>query len=102
MKATELERVDRTYASTLDTIAELQDMNIRIKEGLQSSYEHVEDLKKKWNEHQELGKLETKKLQLGAEFAWALFNETDAQYRKTLEVRRWHVTHDREYNGTVC
>jgi structural maintenance of chromosomes protein 6 len=88
MKATELARVDRSYANTLDTVVELQGINIRRKEGLQSAYEHVEDLKKKWNEHQELGKLETKKLQLGAEFAWAVYNETDQIFTKNVEVRR--------------
>lgn len=87
MTATELERVDRTYASTVDTITELEDINIRIKEGLQTSYEHVEDLKRKWNEHQELDKLEQKKLQLGTEFAWSLYNESDELYKKNYEVR---------------
>ena len=87
MKATELERVDRTYAGTVDTIAELQDINIRIKEGLQTSFEHVEDLKRKWNEHQELNKLEEKKLQLGTDFAWSLYNESDDLYKKNYEVR---------------
>jgi structural maintenance of chromosomes protein 6 len=87
MKATELERVDRTYASTIDTITELQDINIRVKEGLQVSFEHVEDLKRKWNELQELGKLEQKKLQLGTDFAWALYNDSNDAYNKSLEVR---------------
>ena len=87
MTATELERVDRTYASTLDTITELQDINIRIKEGLQTSYEHVEDLKHKWNEHQELEKLVQKKLHLGTDYAWSLYNESDELYKKNYEVR---------------
>lgn len=87
MKATELERVDRTYASTLDTITELENINIRIKEGLQTSYEHVEDLKRKWNEHQELDKLEQKRSQLGTDYAWSLYNESDELYQKNYEVR---------------
>lgn len=87
MKATELERVDRTYASTLDTITELENINIRIKEGLQTSYEHVEDLKRKWNEHQELDKLEQKRSQLGTDYAWSLYNESDELYQKNFEVR---------------
>jgi structural maintenance of chromosomes protein 6 len=87
LKATELERVDRTYASTLDTIAELQDVNSRITEGLQSSYDQVDELKRQWQEHRELGKLETQKLKLGAQFAWAIYQETDALYQKTEQAR---------------
>lgn len=86
MKATELERVDRTYATTLDTIQELQDFNIRIKDGLQTAVDHVDELKIKWKEHQELSKLESKHLKLCTEFAWSVYTQYDRKYDEQLEV----------------
>lgn len=87
MKATELDRVDRTYASTVETIRELQETNIRIKDGLQTSFDHVEELKKKWKEHQELGKLEDKYLKFGTEYAWAVYTDYDGKYDAAVMVR---------------
>jgi structural maintenance of chromosomes protein 6 len=86
MKATELERVDRTYASTVDTIVELDATNERIKESLKTLHDHVDDLKKKWQEHQELGKLESKYLKFSTEYAWSIFNEHDKSYNTAVEV----------------
>jgi structural maintenance of chromosomes protein 6 len=87
MKATELERVDRTYSSTLDTIVDLHHINTRMKAGLKVSSDHVDELRKKWNEHQELGKLENKYHKCCTEFAWAVYAERDGLYAKTVMVR---------------
>lgn len=86
MKATELERVDRTYASTVDTINDLEETNYRMKESLRVSKDHVDDLKRKWQEHQELGKLESNYQKYSTEYAWALFNCKDEEYNSTLSV----------------
>ena len=86
MKATELERVDRTYARTLDTINDLEETNYRIKESLRVSKDHVDELKRKWQEHQELGKLEINYQKFSTEYAWALFNSKDEEYNVTVSV----------------
>jgi predicted nuclease with TOPRIM domain len=91
MKATELERVDRTFNTTMETIDEMQATNSRSKEGLQTSIAHVDELRKKWKEHHEIGKLETKYLKSSTEFAWACYAQHDIQYNTLVTVRsQWN------------
>jgi chromosome segregation ATPase len=85
MKATELERVDRTYASTLDRVAELTETNYRLKESLQAAEENKAMLKKKWQEHQAVGRLETKQLKLHSEYAWAYYGQINEEYHSAVQ-----------------
>jgi len=86
MKATELERVDQTYASTLETVEELTFSNESQRKMLATQHEDMLKLKQKWEEHQELGKLELKLQRMNTEFGWALYNEMDGRYNEALEV----------------
>jgi DNA repair exonuclease SbcCD ATPase subunit len=87
MKATELERVDRTFAATVDHVQDLRDSQEKIKDTLQLNYDQVETLKKKWEAHQALDKLEDKVSELKVKLAWKLYNTVDEEYTNSAEVR---------------
>merc|ERR1712238_54344 len=42
LKATELERIDRSYAATVDNIQELDETNVRVKHAMAPAMEKVE------------------------------------------------------------
>lgn len=86
MKATELERVDRSYASSIDTVHEMMNSNERIKEGLKQKMDQVDVLKKKYEEHLEIDKLEDKLQQMTVKYAWSYYHSVNAEYSKCLEV----------------
>lgn len=60
MKATELERLNRTYGSVVDNIAELENTNDRVRNSLAGVVENVKQLKREYEQFQELDKLEDK------------------------------------------
>mmetsp|Transcript_6219 Transcript_6219/g.9089 ORF Transcript_6219/g.9089 Transcript_6219/m.9089 type:complete len:344 (+) Transcript_6219:140-1171(+) len=60
MRATELERLDRSYASIKDNITDLEEKNHRIRSSLSASGENVKRLEREWVEFQELNKLKEK------------------------------------------
>jgi DNA repair exonuclease SbcCD ATPase subunit len=86
MKATDLERVDRTYATTVDHVQDLRDSQEKIKDTLQLNYDQVEVLKKKWEAHQALDKLEDKCSEFKVKLAWALYNTVDVEYTSSSDV----------------
>ena len=57
-KATELERLDRCYASIQDNILEQQQVRDRARENIGGVIENARKLKKEWEQFQELDKLE--------------------------------------------
>lgn len=57
-KATELERLDRTYANIQDAIEEQQESGARAKQAMETSVENVKRLKREWEQFRELDKLE--------------------------------------------
>jgi DNA repair exonuclease SbcCD ATPase subunit len=86
MKATDLERVDRTYAQTVDHVQDLRDSQEKIKDTLQINYDQVAELKKKWDAHQALDKMEDKVSELKVKLAWALFTTVDNECTLSLDV----------------
>jgi hypothetical protein len=86
MKATELERVDRTFAQTVDHVQDLRDSQENIKDTLKMSQDQVDDLKKKWDAHQALDKMEDKVSELKVKLAWALFTTFDQEYTHSSDV----------------
>lgn len=86
MKATELERVDRSYASILEKVGELEDSNLSVRATLKISHDVMLEHKKKWDEHIEIGKLKLKLRKLYTDYAWAFFNEVDEEYSTSLVV----------------
>lgn len=75
MNACELERLDRSYATIVDNLQDCEKAKERIAAGLQMEQEKVDELKKKYDQHRELAKLETKLLADQTKFAWALWKE---------------------------
>jgi len=86
MKATELERVDRTYAAIVDKVEELTDAQDKIKDNLQSTQQHVKMLKEKWEQHRALEDQDAKVQKLGVKYAWAYYNAADEDYQEAVKV----------------
>ena len=76
MKATELERVDLSYAKTLDDVESLRNTANRMNNTLQHDRDMVAELKQKYTEHQEIAKLEVKRAKTIALQAWAVYKES--------------------------
>eukprot|EP00571_Detonula_confervacea_P004119 CAMPEP_0172311834 /NCGR_PEP_ID=MMETSP1058-20130122/15802_1 /TAXON_ID=83371 /ORGANISM="Detonula confervacea, Strain CCMP 353" /LENGTH=1228 /DNA_ID=CAMNT_0013025129 /DNA_START=30 /DNA_END=3716 /DNA_ORIENTATION=+ len=101
-KATELERLDRTYASIKDNILEQVDTQQRARENIGGAIENTRLLKKEWQQFQELDKLEVEVQELRANYGWGLHSEFVDQlneemkkchkYGKALEKRRAELT----------
>lgn len=75
MKATELERLDRNYAATMDTVVELEKQSIKLNQNLETYMIQVQEAKKKWEQHQEIDKLKRKCEAHEEMLAWALYQE---------------------------
>ena len=86
MKATELERVDRTYAETFDKVESLEAMNNNSRTMLQGRFDRLEELKRKWQEHQKMNELELKLQKLNTEYGWANFNDCDERHNEAVAV----------------
>lgn len=79
MKATELERLDRSYAAIKDNISDLEEKNNRIRSSLKTSAENVKKLEREWTEFQELTKLEELIAEYRVQFAWSLVSHTEGK-----------------------
>jgi chromosome segregation ATPase len=90
MKATELERIDRTYACTIDKVFDLDEQSSRMNQGLEADMQLVKDTKLQYEQHQEIEKLE-KKLRAFQEFyAWSRHKERNQLLVEQLEVSTVH------------
>jgi chromosome segregation ATPase len=72
MKATELERIDRTYASTLDKVADLDTQSNKMNQTIEADMNLVAETKKQWEQHQEIEKLQRKLRAYEEAYAWAI------------------------------
>ncbi len=79
MKATELERLDRSYASIKDNISDLEEKNNRIRASLKTSADNVRKLEREWTEFQEINKLEETIAEYRVQFAWSLVSHTEGK-----------------------
>ena len=66
MKATELARISNTFMSTCEHISELEDAKNKMQESLATKKEHVKDLKKRFDEHRALDKIQEQILEARA------------------------------------
>mmetsp|Transcript_3048 Transcript_3048/g.6871 ORF Transcript_3048/g.6871 Transcript_3048/m.6871 type:complete len:1302 (+) Transcript_3048:476-4381(+) len=88
MKATELERVDLSYAKTLDEVESLRNTANRMNNTLQHDRDMVSELKQKYKEHQKIAKLETKQAETRAHAAWAVYKESMQEVRAEEQKMR--------------
>ena len=74
-KATDLERLDRSYADIYDNIGNLQAKGESLRTSLTPTYNSLKLLKKEWEAFQELDKLQEKVSELRTLYAWSLYHE---------------------------
>jgi hypothetical protein len=94
MKATGLERDDRTFAAAVDHffaaavdhLQDLRDSQEKIKDTLRMSQDQVDDLKKEWDAHQSFDQMEDKVAEMKVKLAWALFTTVDKEFTHSSDV----------------
>ncbi|CAJ1965880.1 unnamed protein product [Cylindrotheca closterium] len=84
MRATELERLDRKYAATLDMVRDLDNQSTRLNGALETYIEQANDAKKRHKEFQKIEELENKKETCEELYAWSLYNDA---HEKLVEKR---------------
>ena len=85
-KATELERLDRCYASIHDNIAEQLQTRDRANDKIGPTVENTKRLRKEWEQHQELDKLEVEAQELRANYGWSSHGEFVEQLNAEMKV----------------
>ena len=84
-KATELERLDRTYASIQDNIEEQKEARERALQAIEGTRDNAKRLKKEWEQFQELDKLEAECQQARAMCGWAIHNEFHTELENEMK-----------------
>lgn len=91
MKATELERLDRKYAATLDTVRDLDNQSARLNSALQTYIDQASDAKKRYKEFQKIEELERKKESCEELLAWSLYNEANDKLMEEKKVNYFPI-----------
>ncbi len=86
-KATELERLDRQYASIFDKIEEMSESRAKVEKSLLPKKEIVEQLKKEWEQFEILEKMEEKIEIFRVKYAWRLYWEFKEKEDEATKVR---------------
>eukprot|EP00814_Leptocylindrus_danicus_P018555 CAMPEP_0116018644 /NCGR_PEP_ID=MMETSP0321-20121206/8768_1 /TAXON_ID=163516 /ORGANISM="Leptocylindrus danicus var. danicus, Strain B650" /LENGTH=1217 /DNA_ID=CAMNT_0003489071 /DNA_START=198 /DNA_END=3851 /DNA_ORIENTATION=- len=81
-KATELERIDRSYASTSDNIHDLIEKKDNVQKSLKCARDIVQKLQKEWEECLELERLQDKIDDMRMQLGWAVFSGNDAKHEE--------------------
>ena len=85
-KATELERMDRSYASVIDHINTLCAKKAQVEAKLQPAVDQAAKLKREWKKYQQLDDMQEAVLQLELELVWANFKDFDQDLQQEQEV----------------
>jgi structural maintenance of chromosomes protein 6 len=86
MQATELERIDRTFAAAMDQKDELHTKKAALADSMTAKLELVRTLQQKVDEFQVVEKLQKKRLDTEVDYAWAFYAERNADYEETAQV----------------
>ena len=86
MKATELERLDNTYASAKEQVNEMKVHSLRLQQALELDKELVRETKAAYQQHQIIGKLEGKKAKLETQLGWANYRVLLEEQQAKIEV----------------
>jgi len=84
-KATELERLDRCYASIADNVLEQKVTQERARDNIGGAIERTRALKKEWEQFQELDKLEVQVQELRANYGWSLHSEFSGELNDEMK-----------------
>uniref|UniRef100_A0A7S4NJE4 Rad50/SbcC-type AAA domain-containing protein n=1 Tax=Odontella aurita TaxID=265563 RepID=A0A7S4NJE4_9STRA len=86
-KATEIERLDRTYAAIVDKVQDLDETKLRVRNSLKNQSATVKRLKQEWEEFEKLEKLEDKISDMRVNYAWSVHNEMDSKLEAELATQ---------------
>ena len=86
MKATELERLDRTYAAIGDNLIQMEEDQGRIRSTLTVSESHVKKLEKEWNAYKDMEKMADTMAVERVNFAWSLVKQCQHDYDESFKV----------------
>jgi len=98
-KATDLERLDRRYADTVDNINELHDSLERMARTIEPLEQNVSNLKKEYEDFKILEKLEVKESEANVKYAWSFYTQclTELeQEKKVVETQQAKVASYKE------
>lgn len=98
-KATDLERLDRRYAETVDNINELHDSLERMARTIEPLEQNVSKLKKEYEDFKILEKLEIKESEANVKYAWSFYTQCLQELeeeKKVLEAQQAKVTSYKE------
>jgi len=91
-KATEIERLDRTYAAIVDKVQDLDETKQRVRSGLANLKLTVKRLQAEWEEFQKLDKLEDAISDMRVSLAWSIYHEkvstVEAELGKLGEIEK--------------
>lgn len=73
MKATELERLDNTYASTVEKMYEMNHQAEKLEQSMSADKELVDETKAIYKQHKEIAKLEAKQAQFQNKGSWSVY-----------------------------
>mmetsp|Transcript_5446 Transcript_5446/g.7921 ORF Transcript_5446/g.7921 Transcript_5446/m.7921 type:complete len:1195 (+) Transcript_5446:75-3659(+) len=74
-KATDLERIDRSYATVVDNIQELDETKARVQNNMRPAAENVKKLYAEWEEFRKMELLQDKVSALRVRYAWSVYWE---------------------------
>jgi chromosome segregation ATPase len=98
MKATELERIDRSIASTMDKIVELEDQEKRMELTLNDDQEIMQETKKQYEQHKEIEKMKRKLYGCEEALAWAMYKEANNLLQDEVDVSSCPAVGNRAFN----
>eukprot|EP00581_Thalassiosira_minuscula_P008708 CAMPEP_0183707658 /NCGR_PEP_ID=MMETSP0737-20130205/4176_1 /TAXON_ID=385413 /ORGANISM="Thalassiosira miniscula, Strain CCMP1093" /LENGTH=1232 /DNA_ID=CAMNT_0025935381 /DNA_START=12 /DNA_END=3710 /DNA_ORIENTATION=- len=84
-KATELERLDRCYASIADNILEQESTQARARDNIGGAIDNTKKLKKEWEQFQEMDKLEVEVQEMRANYGWSVHSEFEVQLQEEMK-----------------
>jgi len=86
-KATELERLDRSYAAVQDNVNELSETQARIIVQIKPASDNVKKLRMEWEQFQQLEKLEDEVSTIRVEYAWSVYRQCADKAQEEEVVR---------------
>ena len=85
-KATDLERLDRSYATVQDNLNELDETQANVECSLGPARDHLKKLKAEWEQFKQLEKLEDEVSLLRVQYAWSVYWVTSKKMKEEEEV----------------
>jgi len=85
-KATELERIDRTYAAGKDSIEEYSEQSDKMRLSVRPQRDKVNELERKWEEYKELDKIEERLAEQRMNYVWSYWKNLSDEVKDKDKV----------------